>query len=202
MPEDIIGKPEPRYKSIVAVVSALVAVAALIVSSVVGYQSISVQRDLARDALAAQHDQAVRADRAAAYAGYLGSLAQFNEFIWANLTWAGNDAPSKPPSEEMMQAKFWEPAAQLQAELGADLARARMYTFESGPDQELTDLDAAQNRVFLEFKCMANRQDASTCQGVAGDATNAQIQRVLEDWYNEDARLREQFLKKAAAQVR
>ena len=136
--------------------------------------------------------ESLRSEQLAAYGDYIGSLSKFNEFIWANLWWAGSDKTA--PSD--LAQRFWAPAQSLEAELEANFGKAKMLSSRNpAVDESLTGLDTKENVVLRDFKCMSGQQTVS-CP--VEEKTNSGLQSELGKELDDLATARTTFATKTA----
>lgn len=162
--------PEHPSGNKAVLVGAWVAAVAAVAAAAVGLWGVGLTNGNA-------HTEASLERRAEAYAGYLGHLAEFGEFIWAASAWSGDGAPSPQPAD---LTQFWGTAQQLQADLEASYLRASMATTSSESIQIIDGLRADQQAAFLAFKCGAELQ-RSGCEPNAA-MTHEQLTARLSEW--------------------
>lgn len=151
-----------------------VATAASVISSIAAVIAVFVSLYVGTQANDAAVDRDVRADRAEAYAAFIDSHVRFNEFMWANLYWAGTD------SEEPTPAAYWEDAAVLQAELESRFTVARILSDGGDIEDSLTALRVGQFEVYEDFKCMSSLP--CTKDPAVLPTTNGEINLRLDAW--------------------
>lgn len=147
-------------------------------------------------------DSDIRTARSESYASYVKAHAEFNEFIWAHVDWAGSDATGEQPAD--MGAQFWSEAARLQADLAASSVQARFLARGGKVEDILIDMNNSQTETFLRFKCMAGIQ--AVCPPLADgampeEATNTQIRTMLEHWSSQSAQNMDALVAAVARQL-
>ncbi len=169
LPARSVGVPESSADRS-AVWSAWIAAAAAIVAAAAGVMGVAFTNSQS-------HTEAALDRRAAAYADYLGGLAEFNELMWSASAWSGDEAPSLVPEDN---SKFWASAQQLQSELETSYVRASLATTDQRALERLNALRTDQQAAFLQYKCGAGLQQDGC--GSTVTMAHAQIVEGLTKW--------------------
>lgn len=203
---ELVNSKSRDVSAVSALVSACAAILALGATIVVGMLGYNATRD-----------SDVRTARAAAYADFLTTHSMFYEFVWANVWWAGTDAPGLPEDQE---AAFWTEVADLEAELDSTYYLARALAADQSITDSLKWLRSEEIEVFLAFTCMTSVADADcsldqfddgdatddlltefATDGVIAPAVNAEISRLLNNWSVNSDQAREDLIAAASRQL-
>ena len=139
--------------------TAMAAVVGLFTALWIGYSS----NETSKAATEMSKANEVRDTRTAAYAGFMGSLAAFDEFVWTNLHSMGSGEGVQALSDE---AAFFERAGELQSEIESAYWLAKVVAADEETRKALTTLRTIQGDVLLKFKCMGGVQIDQCPEGV------------------------------------
>lgn len=154
-------------------------VAKLIIAAAAVFATLSV----ANHTLAADRKLTMDGERLRAYSAYIETHVEFNEFIWANLYWAGTDTGY---SDADLHSDFWADAARMQSALESRYIVARMISDDPDVRASLKALREGEYVTFVRFKCMSGLP--GECYELGPEvtpSTNEEVRSMLRLWTEE-----------------